>query len=53
MMNHEKEKFEECKSRYAKYWLPFNWSLHLLNTAKKEGRIDGEIAQNAVAMVKI
>ncbi|WKY03504.1 hypothetical protein Q1695_004902 [Nippostrongylus brasiliensis] len=49
LQKHELEKFNECKSRYAKYWLPFNWALHLLNTALEEKRIDGTIARNAIA----
>ncbi|PIO61495.1 Bestrophin [Teladorsagia circumcincta] len=49
LQKHELEKFKECKSRYAKYWLPFNWALHLLNTALDEKRLDGDIARNAIA----
>lgn len=41
----------ECKSRYAKYWLPFNWALHLLNVALEEKRLDGDIPRNAIAQV--
>ncbi|KAK6014835.1 Bestrophin, partial [Ostertagia ostertagi] len=53
LQKHELEKFKECKSRYAKYWLPFNWALHLLNTALDEKRLDGEIARNAIAQVDL
>ncbi|PIO54859.1 hypothetical protein TELCIR_23766, partial [Teladorsagia circumcincta] len=49
LQKHELEKFKECKSRYAKYWLPFSWALHLLNTALDEKRLDGDIARNAIA----
>ncbi|CAD6194829.1 unnamed protein product [Caenorhabditis auriculariae] len=49
MMPHELHKFNDVKTRYAKYWLGFNWALHLLNLAKKEGRIDGDIPRDAVA----
>ncbi|CAI4223888.1 unnamed protein product [Auanema sp. JU1783] len=49
MQQHEMDKFDGCKSRYAKYWLPFNWALHLLNVARKEGRITSDMMQNSVA----
>ncbi|KIH58122.1 bestrophin-3 domain protein [Ancylostoma duodenale] len=49
LQKHELEKFMECKSRYAKYWLPFNWALHLLNVALEEKRLDGDIPRNAIA----
>ncbi|XGW30345.1 hypothetical protein V3C99_009377 [Haemonchus contortus] len=49
LQQHELDKFLACKSRYAKYWMPLNWALHLLNTALDEKRIDGDIARNAIA----
>ncbi|EYC13597.1 hypothetical protein Y032_0043g807 [Ancylostoma ceylanicum] len=49
LQKHELDKFLECKSRYAKYWLPFNWALHLLNVALEEKRLDGDIPRNAIA----
>ncbi|KAK6748358.1 hypothetical protein RB195_001153 [Necator americanus] len=49
LQKHELEKFLECKSRYAKYWLPFNWALHLLNVAREEKRLDGDIPRDAIS----
>ncbi|EPB80129.1 Bestrophin [Ancylostoma ceylanicum] len=53
LQKHELDKFLECKSRYAKYWLPFNWALHLLNVALEEKRLDGDIPRNAIAQVDL
>uniref|UniRef100_A0A8R1DSW9 Bestrophin homolog n=2 Tax=Caenorhabditis japonica TaxID=281687 RepID=A0A8R1DSW9_CAEJA len=43
------KKFNEVESRYAKYWLGFNWSFNLLNEARREGRIESAYTQNAIA----
>ncbi|CAD6187686.1 unnamed protein product [Caenorhabditis auriculariae] len=49
MLPHELEEFNSIKSRYSKYWMSFNWTMELLNIAKKEKFIDGDNARNAIA----
>ncbi|CAI5447850.1 unnamed protein product [Caenorhabditis angaria] len=49
MTEQDLEKFNDCESRYAKYWLGFNWSFSLLNEARAENRLESAYTQNAIA----
>ncbi|CAP20517.2 Protein CBG23750 [Caenorhabditis briggsae] len=49
MTSADLKKYNEVESRYAKYWLGFNWSFNLLNEARREGRIESSYTQNAIA----
>ncbi len=43
MLDHEKDRFNELNFKYAKYWMPFQWSFALLYDARQQGKISSDI----------
>lgn len=51
MMEHEKEKYDAIRYRYAKYWMPFQWALSLCQEARNQKQISSDIMLEKVGEV--
>ncbi|XP_014247169.1 uncharacterized protein LOC106665333 isoform X2 [Cimex lectularius] len=50
MLPNEKKMFDKLEERtlHPKYWLPLVWSIHILNTARREDRIRDDFGLNTL-----
>ncbi|VDD87451.1 unnamed protein product [Enterobius vermicularis] len=46
LLEHERAKMEDYNLAFNKYWVPINWAATLVFTARKSGRITGDILVN-------